>query len=249
MTEVIEPVIAFFDGYNGVVTVSIKPIGGAAIVTDATATNEGNGKYSYQPVFTPPSTKTKYWITWSNGVYTQQGELILGDYDYITSNSIVPVGDITTELDAHSTKLAHLNADISSRASQTSVDDLPTNSELATALSGLTVDAPTKEEIRAEMDSNSTKLAHLDADISDIPTLIMGGGSKTYTETMTGTSGVLIEGLTVEVWTDSGYTSFLCRQVSNVFGQVTFHLNPGTYYCRSLAGFGYEEDTWSKVVT
>lgn len=51
----------------------------------------------------------------------------------------------------------NLNATVSSRATQTSVDDVPTNSELAAALDPL----PTAAEIRAEIDSNSTQLAKL----------------------------------------------------------------------------------------
>lgn len=49
---------------------------------------------------------------------------------------------------------ASIAADIATRASASSVDEIPTNSELATALDPL----PTAAENRAEMDSNSVKL-------------------------------------------------------------------------------------------
>lgn len=55
------------------------------------------------------------------------------------------------------TELGYLDVAISSRSSQTSVDDLPTNAELATALSGVSVDtsgiaADVRTELTAELD-------------------------------------------------------------------------------------------------
>lgn len=81
-----------------------------------------------------------------NTTDSQQALRDRGDAAWTTGagGSAPTVEDIRTEMDTNSTKLANLDATIGSRASQTSVDDVPTNSELATAL-GTTVTTISQE--------------------------------------------------------------------------------------------------------
>jgi len=184
------------------------------------------------------------------------------------------------------TALAHLNADIDSRMATFSYT-APANADIAAvkvvtdyltamletdgavkrytanaleqAPSG-SLTAPTVEEIRAEMDSNSTKLANLDSKVSDVPTVAeidaqlsgahgagawgaatVGATEKTYTVTV---GGVALEAC--EVWATSdlaGATEIANRGLTNDLGQHIFYFDvpEGTtvYIWRRKSGYTF----------
>lgn len=82
MAEVISPVVAAY-AHGNTVTVSIYRMDGTPEVSGASCTEIGSsGRFYYQPVFTPPATKTSYLVVFTNTVYEQTSELVLGGYDY-----------------------------------------------------------------------------------------------------------------------------------------------------------------------
>lgn len=94
--------------------------------------------------------------------------------------------------------------------------------------------APTAQEIREEIDDNSTQLAAIAASGSD-PV-----GSATWTYTVTdSTTHTPISGATVEVYSDAGCTTLVQTAISDSSGVATFRLLPGTYYILALAP-GYD---------
>jgi hypothetical protein len=100
MPEVIPPIKAVY-AHGDTVTVSIiRDLDGYAMVTGAACSEIGStGAFQYQPVFTPPSGLTTYTAIFTNGVYTQTGELILGGYDYQASQVSAPsVAQIDAQL-------------------------------------------------------------------------------------------------------------------------------------------------------
>lgn len=100
---------------------------------------------------------------------------------------------------------------------------------------------PAVSAIRSEMDSNSTKLANLDAAVSTRATpaqvttivgaLSGGDGSVAHTITVKDGSDNPLDGVSVTVRT--GTSTALTPSatgVTDAFGQVTFQLDPGTYH-------------------
>lgn len=82
MSEVISPPMAVY-AHSDTVNVSIYKTDGSVVVSGAACTEIGtSGRFYYQPVFAPPATKTTYLIVFTNSVYEQTGELVLGGYDY-----------------------------------------------------------------------------------------------------------------------------------------------------------------------
>lgn len=157
------------------------------------------------------------------------------------------VEEIRIEMDTNSTKLALIVADtnelqadwenggrldliLDARASQTSVDDLPTNAELATALG--TSDDATLSAIAAEAVKTAAIKAKTDnlpsdpADQSLLMAAIAGGGTGARTVALTVNDGsAAIESAHVRV--TKGAESYVLD--TNASGLVTFSLDDGTW--------------------
>jgi hypothetical protein len=86
MIEVISPVKAVY-AHGDTVTVSIiRDSDEQSMVSGAACSELGStGIFQYQPVFTPPISKTTYTVIFSNTIYSQTAELVLGGYDYQAS--------------------------------------------------------------------------------------------------------------------------------------------------------------------
>jgi hypothetical protein len=107
----------------------------------------------------------------------------------------------------------------------------------------------TAEEVRIEMDANSTKLAAivedtgttLPAQIAAIPSAA-GAGSTSWSYTLTNSiTGLPIDGADVWVTTDSAGANIIASGMTNSAGVVTFLLNTGLtlYVWRKKAGFDF----------
>jgi len=105
--------------------------------------------------------------------------------------------------------------------------------------------APTVEQIRAEIDSNSTQLAAILEDTgTTIPALInsdSGAGTIQHTYTVTDSSdGMPIDGVEVWVSTDAAGVNVIASGHTNSSGIVIFMLDAGTYYFwRKLSGYNF----------
>jgi hypothetical protein len=105
--------------------------------------------------------------------------------------------------------------------------------------------APTVEEIRQEMDSNSEKLAAILEDTgTTIPALInasSGAGAISHTYTLTDSDdGNPIDGAEVWVTTDVAGVNVIASGTTNSSGIVTFMLDAGTYYFwRKRSGYNF----------
>ena len=113
--------------------------------------------------------------------------------------------------------------------------------------------APTVEQIRAEMDSNSTKLANLDMAISAIPTAAeinaeLGRehgagawdgstlGTHSYSDTIVDSLSNPISGAQVYAYTDSDYQTLATSGETDANGNYTLYFAAaGTYYLRAVA--------------
>lgn len=73
-------------------------------------------------------------------------------------------------------------------------------------------------------------------------------GSSTYTDIIQDGGGIALDEVQVECYSDSGYSSFVTKEETDVTGAFTFHLDPGTYYFRAIKT-GYTFTDWSAVVT
>lgn len=80
--------------------------------------------------------------------------------------------------------------------------------------------------------------ATLTVDLQEVPSLwsiygllSTGNGLVAYTYTLTNSvTGLVVEGATVWCSTDLAGTNIVATSTTDVFGQVNFHLDPGTYY-------------------
>ena len=127
------------------------------------------------------------WIT-ATGItaaaFNGKGDWNIGKTGYTLSVTPPTAAQVRTEMDSNSTKLANLDAAVSSRstysggavASVTAAVTVGTNSD-KTGYS-LSVTPPTALAIRQEMDTNSTKLANLDATVSSRSTYSGGAVSS-----------------------------------------------------------------------
>lgn len=114
------------------------------LILHASATGADPTDVLYQVVGYDPESATV--VVGTNNDKTGYTVSTVGDKTgYSLSTAPPTAAAIRTEMDSNSTKLAHLDVDVSTRNATT---------------------PPTVAAIRAEMDSNSTKLAHLDADVS-----------------------------------------------------------------------------------
>lgn len=111
----------------------------------------------------------------------------------------------------------------------TQIDALPTNAELAIALAGADdatlaaiagLSIPTVAAIRTEMDSNSTKLAHLDADISSRSTYAGAdtSGTTTLLGRLTSTRAGLLDNLDAAISTRSTFSGGAVASVTGNIG-------------------------------
>ncbi len=190
--------------------------------------------------------------------------------------SITPqsAADIRAEMDTNSTKLAAILADtnelqtdwanggrldliLDARASQTSVDDLPTNSELATALSGITASVDQQDIADALLlapsgaaasGSAMDGLANILEDTgTTIPAAIAGigglagSGAISFPVTINDEDSNPIDGVEVWVSTDSAGTNVVAGTLStDALGLATFMLDAGTYYVwRQKSGYNF----------
>lgn len=160
-----------------------------------------------------------------------------------------------------SADIAAAKAALDLKASQTSVDDLPTSSELTAALAAaddavLAAVAEVKAEtanILADTNELQTDLANggrLDmifdaiktaADTAAAAAVGAGAGAITWPYTLTkSTDGSPIAGASVWVTTDAAGTNVIASGTTNASGVVTFYLDAGTVYIwRSLAGYNF----------
>lgn len=77
--------------------------------------------------------------------------------------------------------------------------------------------------------------------IADIVAAILGGGTSVFVYSVTNSvSGLPIEGVLVRVTTDIAGVNTIGSRTTDSFGNVTFYLNPGTYYFwSSKDGFNF----------
>jgi len=104
----------------------------------------------------------------------------------------------------------------------------------------LAVTPPTAAEIRGEMDDHSTQLAA-------IASAVAPDGSSTYTDTILDPDGDPIDGVSVECYSDSDYTTLAQVTETNANGVFIFHLDPATYYFRAVK-VGYSFSDWAEVI-
>ena len=109
----------------------------------------------------------------------------------------------------------------------------------------ITAAVPTVEQIRAEIDSNSTQLAAILEDTgTTIPALInsdSGAGTIQHTYTVTDSSdGMPIDGVEVWVSTDAAGVNVIASGYTNSSGIINFMLDAGTYYFwRKRSGYNF----------
>ena len=112
----------------------------------------------------------------------------------------------------------------------------------------------TVEQIRAEMDSNSTKLASILEDTgTTIPALInadSGAGTIQHTYTVTDSAdGMPLDGVEVWVSTDAAGVNVVASGYTNSSGVVTFMLDAGTYYFwRKRSGYNFTNPDQETVI-
>lgn len=153
---------------------------------------------------------------------------------------------------------------VDGKASQTSVDDLPTNSELATALAGsddavLAAIAALNNlsSAGAQAAAAAALLAYTAAKTTDVPSAgeidtqlssthgagLWGGagGSGAVSTPITITDGTNpLDGVEVWVTTDQAGSNMVASGVTDALGVVTFLLDPGDYYVwKQLAGWNF----------
>jgi len=109
----------------------------------------------------------------------------------------------------------------------------------------ITAAVPTVEQIRAEIDSNSTQLAAILEDTgTTIPALInsdSGAGTIQHTYTITDSAdGTPIDGVEVWVSTDAAGVNVIASGYTNSSGIINFMLDAGTYYFwRKRSGYNF----------
>ncbi len=169
--------LAFFtsskQGKTGLtVTIDIYDPSGTQIVTGGSATAVGGGLYSYT-LSSNNSSEGEYAAIFKTTDSTVDAQHIPSLW--VLGRAGVENLDATTSSRLPSSSYtAPANSDISAIKSKT--DNLPSDpadqSLVESAIAGLSI--PTVVQIRTEMDSNSTKLANLDATISSRSTLTTG---------------------------------------------------------------------------
>ena len=186
---------------------------GSEIVTAASATEVGDGLYSYTLASGSVNAEGLYAAVFKTATDTV-------DQQHLPSLWIVGKGGIENLDAAVSTRtsgsLANLDAAVSSRN--------------ATA-------PPTAAAIRAEIDSNSTKLdaatstRATPAQVASAVAAVAGGGSVSYTQNVTDNASNPLDGVSVIVRTGtSAALTPSATGTTDAFGNVTFMLDPGTYY-------------------
>lgn len=185
----------------------------------------------------------------------------------VTGASLIPVViTINPELSWTATKAGYVDASISTRSSQISADDIPTNAEfeartLATAdyvVVGDTIAGITDKSgfaLTADYDPAKT---HIDISIlaleSTSQTILSntsnmqfdenGGGSIpfTYTVYSDAPQTLPLSGCKVWITTDEAGLNIVCpAKFSNLFGETTWTLDAGTYYIwRSKVGYIFD---------
>jgi hypothetical protein len=169
--------LAFFtaskQGKTGLtVTVDIYNPSGTQIVTAGSATALGGGLYSYT-LSTDNSTEGEYAAIFKTTDSTVDSQHIPSLW-VLGRAGVENLDAATSSRLPSSSYTAPANSDISAIKSKT--DALPSDpadqSLVESAISALSI--PTVVQIRTEMDSNSTKLANLDATISSRSTLATG---------------------------------------------------------------------------
>jgi hypothetical protein len=155
------------------------------------------------------------------------------------TEAVPTAADIKTALEADGSKLYHLW--------ETTEDDGGVRRFTANALEEApsSGSAPTVEQIRAEIDSNSTKLASILEDTgTTIPALInagAGAGTIQHTYTITDSAdGTPIDGVEVWVSTDAAGVNVIASGYTNSSGIINFMLDAGTYYFwRKRSGYNF----------
>jgi hypothetical protein len=163
----------------------------------------------------------------------------------------------TNELQTDWANGGRLDLILDARASQTSVDDLPTNSELATALSGITASVDQQDIADALLlapsgaaasGSAMDGLANILEDTgTTIPAAIAGigglagSGAISFPVTINDEDSNPIDGVEVWVSTDSAGTNVVAGTLStDALGLATFMLDAGAYYVwRQASGYNF----------
>lgn len=158
----------------------------------------------------------------------------------IAAIDLPTTAEIRQEMDANSTKLAHLDANVSTRlaaSAYTAPTTPPTAEEIDAQLSethgagsweggGGTGDAPTVEEIDAALTA-----AH---GAGSWQTGGTGGGTIPKEYTVVDTQGRPVAGALVEVYSEEAMTNLVARDTTDTFGVARFDLDPGTYWLKSI---------------
>lgn len=169
-----------------------------------------------------------------------QDNIDFGALQKASITAAVPAAaDIKSALEADGSKLDHLWETTEDdggvrRFNENALEEAPSSGS-----------APTVEQIRAEIDSNSTQLAAILEDTgTTIPALInadSGAGTIQHTYTMTDSAdGTPIDGVEVWVSTDAAGVNVIASGYTNSSGIVIFMLDAGTYYFwRKRSGYNF----------
>ena len=179
---------------------------GTEIVTAASATEHGDGLYAYTLASGSVNAEGLYAAVFKTATATV-------DQQHLPSLWIVGTAGVENLDAAVSTRLA------------TSGYTAPTT-------------PPTAAAIRAEIDSNSTRLdaavstrATPAQVVSAVAAVAGGGGSVSYTQNVTDNASNPLDGVSVTVRTGTSVAlTPSASGTTNAFGNVTFMLDPGTYY-------------------
>jgi hypothetical protein len=169
-----------------------------------------------------------------------QDNIDFGALQKASITAAVPAAaDIKSALEADGSKLDHLWETTEDdggvrRFNENALEEAPSSGS-----------APTVEQIRAEIDSNSTQLAAILEDTgTTIPALInadSGAGAISWTYTLTDSDdGTPIDGAEVWATTDAAGEDVVASGTTDSFGVVTFMLDAGAYYFwRKCSGYNF----------
>jgi len=218
--------------------------------TTMTRVSAGHYRVSYTVAYTDTAEAVYFDFTWAVGTVSmadggvaqvQDAEnyaylaaiyAATGKMQFDSNNNIKSVEQVKTDFgltDSYPklTDLAGVEDVQSGLATATNVSDA--KDDIITAVNAATpsIDFPTAEEIRQEIDAHSTKMTSiLNAVVENA-----GSGEIAYPYVLTDdATSSPIAGATVQVSTDVARTTIVASGTTDVNGSVTFNLDAGTYY-------------------
>jgi hypothetical protein len=248
------PIVAPF-AHSDTVTITIYDLSDNSVVVNAAACAEigSTGYFKYVPALSINSKSYLFVVT--NGTVAMDR---IGELPPITPGSLAS-GDVSGNLpcevkaqdniDFGALQKASLNA-----ATPASVQNIAANGSGFTALGDarlVNLDSAVSTRLAGASYTTPPTASAIDS----VLTAAHGAGdwttektgSSTYTDTITdGTDP--IEGVQVELYSDSGYSTLVAVEETDINGSFTFNVNPATYYVRCVKS-GYTFTDFSKVVT